>query len=396
MSEANPSPDATGDTGPATTFDATLPLTGVTVVELGQNLAGPFCGQIFASLGADVVKIEKPTGDDCRGWGPPFVNGVSSTFQAFNRNKRSISVDLKSPEKREWLAQFIGSRDIFIHNMRPGALEPMGLDAATLVQRFPRLIHGSISGFGAKGPLKDRPGYDSIVQAVAGVFSVNGDPEGPPSRVGLSVLDLGTGLWLGLSILAALRRRDLTGQGAEISASLFETAVNWLAVFIGVASVTGKQPARDRAGAPMIATYQCFTTSDGEILIAAANDSLFRKLCQVIGRSEWMCDERFATNALRLDHKEYLTSELANIVRTRSTLEWDAAFSDAGVPVAAVNTIAQMIAHPHTAALDILEGIPDSPLLVPRLPVSFNRARPTLRGLSPALGAHNADLLPHT
>lgn len=392
MSETNASSDAIADLGQAG-FAASLPLTGVTVVELGQNLAGPFCGQIFASLGADVVKIEKPTGDDSRGWGPPFVHGTSSVFQAFNRNKRSISINLNDPEKREWLAQFIGSRDIFIHNMRPGALEPMGLDGPTLVKRFPRLVHGSISGFGANGPLKDRPGYDSIVQAVAGIFSINGDPNGPPARVGLSVLDLGTGLWLGLSTLAALRRRDLTGQGSEISASLYETAVNWLAVFIGVASCTGKQPPRDRAGSPTIATYECYPTQDGEILIAAANDNLFRKMCHAIGRGEWATDERFATNALRLNHKQYLTSELGAILRTNAAAEWDAVFSAAGVPVARINTIAQMIAHPQTAALDILESIPDSPLLVPRLPVSFNRVRPSLQGLSPALGAHNEEFL---
>jgi len=371
-----------------------LPLRGVTVVEIGQNLAGPFCGEILGTLGADVVKVEKPTGDDCRAWGPPFVHDASVVFQCFNKNKRSITIDLNDAQARAWLVEFIGTRDILIHNMRPGAMKKLGLDDVTLRTAFPRLIYGSISGFGAVGPLKDRPGYDAVVQAVAGVFSVNGDPNGPTSRVGLSVLDLGTGLWIALGCIAALRERELSGQGCLITGSLYETALSWMASYIGVASSTGEQPPRDRAGAPKIATYQCFSTQDGEILIAAANDRLFRKLVPVIGRPEWAEDVRFRTNADRLEHRGYLSSEIARILLTRTTQEWEQDLAAVGFPVAAINDMRQMLEHPHTAAIGMLESVPDSTLKVPRMPISFNNRRPRVRSLSPAMGEHNEAIVP--
>lgn len=371
-----------------------LPLAGVTVVEIGQNLAGPFCGEVLATLGADVVKVEKPGGDDSRAWGPPFVNGTSTVFQAFNKNKRSIVLDLQKPEARAWLTEFIGGRDIVLHNMRPGAMKKLGLDSDTLLAKFPSLIYGGISGFGSVGPLADRPGYDAIVQAVAGVFSINGDPNGPPSRVALSVLDMGTGLWIALGCIAALRRRELTGAGCVITGSLYETALSWLASFIGVTSTTKQQPPRDRAGAPKIATYQCFYTQDGEILLAAANDRLFRKLAPVIGRPEWATDPRFRTNADRLQHRDYLTGEIATIMRTRPTREWEEDLGAVGFPVAAINNIQQMLDHPQTSATGMLEHVPDSDLKIPRMPISFDAVRPPVRSLSPALGAHNAELVP--
>ncbi len=373
---------------------ATLPLAGVTVVEIGQNLAGPFCGEILGTLGADVVKIEKPSGDDCRGWGPPFVGEASVVFHAFNKNKRSITVDLADAPSRQWLIDFIGARDIVIHNMRPGAMKKLGLDDVTLRRRFPRLIYGSISGFGAVGPLKDRPGYDAIVQAVAGVFSVNGDPNGPTSRVGLSVLDMGTGLWIALGCIAALRQRDATGQGCLITGSLYETALSWMASYIGVASSTGTQPPRDRAGAPKIATYQCFSTKDGEILIAAANDRLFRKLVPVLGRPEWASDARFHSNADRLLHRDFLSREIAAILVTRTSREWEDELGAVGFPVAAINDMRQMLEHPQTAAVDMLEAVPDSTLKLPRMPISFDNRRPLVRTLAPGMGEHNRDLVP--
>lgn len=379
--------------GAATQPEAGL-LQGVKVVEIGQNIAGPFCGRILAGLGADVVKIEKPTGDDARAWGPPFVNDAGPAFHTYNLDKRSLTVDLNNPAARDWLIDFIGTRDILIHNLRPGVMEKLGLGADVLCARHPRLIYGGISGFGSAGPLRNNPAFDVIVQAIAGIFSINGDPQGRPSRIGMSVLDMGTGLWVAVGCLAALRSRDLTGKGSVITGSLFETALNTLGSHVGQHSITGQQPRRDRAGAPGIATFECFRTADGEILLAAANDRLFAKLARVVGRPEWIEDPRLRTNADRLKEKDYLCEEVAKVMCTRSTQAWVEEFAAVGFPCAPIHDLAQALNHPQTLALDILETIPGSAMKVPRLPITVNGVRPPVRTHTPRLGSANDEFLP--
>jgi crotonobetainyl-CoA:carnitine CoA-transferase CaiB-like acyl-CoA transferase len=380
---------------PAAPAGTPMPLAGVTVVEIAQNLAGPFCGEILASLGADVVKIERPgQGDDARGWGPPFVLGTSPSFLTLNANKRSVTLDLEDPHAREWLTAFIGERDIVLHNMRPGAMERLGLGSVALQAKYPQLIYGSISGFGNSGPLMDKPGYDAIVQAVAGVFAVNGDPQGRTARVGLSVLDLGSGLWTALGCIAALRRRDMTGRGCTVETSLFETALGWLTIPSASASITGQEPQRDRAGAPSIATYQCFATSDGEVLIAAANDRLFRKLATVLGKTSWLEDPDLRSNAGRLQHKETLSREIADILLKRTSREWEEELGAVGFPVASINGIQAMLRHPQTEAVGMHEPLEGTGMTMTRLPLSFDGERPQLRTRAPGLGEHNEELLP--
>ncbi|MBV1796133.1 CaiB/BaiF CoA-transferase family protein [Siccirubricoccus sp. G192] len=369
-----------------------LPLQGVKVVEIGQNLAGPFAAEILAMLGAEVVKIERPEGDDARGWGPPFHAGIACTFHTMNRNKRSVVLDLKDAEAIAWLHGFIGDRDILVHNMRPGAMESLGLDAASLGAINPRLIYCSLHAFGARGPMRMQPGYEPILQAFSGMFSVNGTADGPPARVGPQVLDLGTGLWAALGCLAALQQRHLTGQGCVVDTSLLETALGWLTVVFAGFNETGQQPPRHRTGNPKLIVFQAFDTADGEVVVAAANDRLFAKLTAVLGHPEWGADPRFRTNADRIAHRDILLPMLEEVMRSRGSEEWSEMLEAAGIPCSPIHDLAAVAAHPQTRALGIMQPMPGYALEGVGLPVSFDGTRPPVTSGAPALGEANAAL----
>jgi len=368
-----------------------LPLTGIKVVEIGQNLAGPYGSEILAMLGAEVVKIERPEGDDARGWGPPFHAGIATSFHAVNRNKRSVVVDLKDPAALAWLKRFIPTRDIFIQNMRPGSLEAFGLGAEAMRAAAPRLIYCSLHAFGATGPLALKPGYEPIVQAFAGMFSVNGTAEAPPARVGMQVLDLGTGVWAALGCLAALQRRHLTGEGCVVDTSLFETGLGWMAQHFAGFNESGRQPPRHRSGNPKLIVFQAFDTADGEIVVAAANDRLFAKFCSVLGHAEWGSDARFRTNADRIAQRDVLVPMLEAAMLTRGSAAWSDALEAAGIPCSPIHDLAAVKAHPQTAALGIMQPMPGYALEGVSLPVSFDGTRPPVRQGAPALGEANAD-----
>ncbi len=367
-----------------------LPLHGVTVVELGQNLAGPYASEILGLLGAQVVKIERPEGDDARGWGPPFHAGTATTFHAINRNKRSIALDLKDRAAVEWLRGFLKDADVFVQNMRPGSLEAMGLGAEAVRALNPRLIYCSLHAFGAAGPLALKPGYEPIVQAFAGMFSVNGSMEAPPARVGMQVLDLGTGVWAALGCLAALQRRHLTGEGATVDTSLFETGLGWMGQHFAGYFETGRQPPRHRSGNPKLIVFQAFDTADGEIVVAAANDRLFAKFAAVLGHPEWGADPRFSTNKDRIAHREILLPLLEAAMLTRGSEDWAAALEAAGVPCSPIHDLAAVAAHPQTEALGMVVAAPDAPKGI-GLPVSFDRERPPVERGAPVLGEANAE-----
>jgi len=297
-----------------------LPLIGIRVLEMGQNIAGPYASEILSSLGAHVVKIERPeTGDDARGWGPPFWQGTATTFQAMNHGKKSIALDVKNPEHIKWLKKYLSEVDVFVQNMRPGLLEELGLGSAEICALNSRLIYCSLSAFGHKGPKKLDPGYEPMIQAFAGLFSVNGDENGPTSRVGMQVLDLGTGIWSALGCIAALFQRQQTGKGCVVDTSLFETAMGWLQVMMAGYQVTKKQPARHRSGNPNVVVFQALPTLDGEVVVAAANDRLFSKLVKALGREDWATDPMFASNALRVKNKSMIIPEMENIFRRETT-----------------------------------------------------------------------------
>ena len=371
------------------------PLNGIKVIEFGQNLAGPYGGEILAALGADVVKVERPEGDDARGWGPPFWQGNALTFLTVNRNKRSITLDLRDARAIAWLKEYLATTDILLHNMRPGAMEDLGLDGPTLLTHYPRLVYCSLSAFGHTGPLRLKPGYEPMVQAFAGIFSVNGSEDSLPTRVGLPILDMGTGLWAALGCVAALLRRVETGRGGLVDASLFETALAWLTVPFASFKATGKVPLRHRSGSRRLVVFQAFASCDGEVIIAAANDRLFQKLCQALGRPDWAADERFKSNAQRAANKEILIPEIAAIIRTHKSDHWVRLFEKVGVPCAPVQDLRDVADEPQTAALGMIEPVENSDLGFIGLPLSFDGVRPPLRRKAPGLGEHNGELFGH-
>jgi crotonobetainyl-CoA:carnitine CoA-transferase CaiB-like acyl-CoA transferase len=370
-----------------------LPLAGIKVVEIAQSLAGPYAGEILATLGADVLKIERPEGgDEARGWGPPFVNGASTLFQTVNRNKRGITLDLKDPSAIAWLKDHLVNADVLVQNLRPGTMDALGLDAATLRAINPRLVYCSLWAYGHKGPLQHHPGYEPMMQAFSGIFSVNGGPEGQGSRVGLSVLDMGTGLWTALGCIAALLRRETTGEGGVVDTSLFETALAWLNVHLTSFQVTGKQPERHRSGSSRLVIFQAFDTSDGEVVVAAANDRLFAKLARELGQPQWATDPRYASNAKRVEHRAELVGLVAAIMRRAPSDEWIERLEAIGVPCAPINDLAQVSEQPQTEAIGIFQQLPGLDLKVIGLPISIDGLRPPMRHRAPLLGEHNVEL----
>jgi crotonobetainyl-CoA:carnitine CoA-transferase CaiB-like acyl-CoA transferase len=372
----------------------TLPLDGITVIEFGQNLAGPFCAEILGHLGADVIKVERPgAGDDARGWGPPFGHGTSAAFHSMNLNKRSIAVDLRSAAEVARLRRLIGAADVLVQNMRPGAMEDLGLGAASLRAEFPSLVYCSLWAFGRTGPRRMQPGYEPMVQAFSSLMFLSGDEGDPPTRMGTSVLDFGTGMWAAMGVLAALEQRHRTGAGCVVDTSLFETALGWLTGHFASFRLSGELPARHRTGSRRLVIFQGFETRDGPIIVAAGNDRLFAKLAEVLGHPEWASDPRFATNPERVRHRDTLVPMIEKIMLTRTKGEWIDLLEPVGVPCAPANTLDEMLADPQTEAIGMIQKAPEHGLELMGLPISFDGVRPPLRRRAPAVGEHTDEVL---
>jgi crotonobetainyl-CoA:carnitine CoA-transferase CaiB-like acyl-CoA transferase len=370
-----------------------LPLDGVTVIELGHSVAAPYAGEILGDLGADVVKIEKADGDDARRWAPPYWGEMSSTFQSLNRNKRSAIVNLRDPTECESLRQLIVEwGDVVIQNLRPGSAEEFGLDANTLRNLKPDLIYCTIGAFGAKGPLKDRPGYDPLMQAFAGMMSVTGEPDQRPVRVGTSIIDMAAGMWSVIGVIAALLQRHSGGSGATIDTSLYETALAWMCYHAANFQASGELPKRQGSGVAMIVPYRGYATKNGFIVIAAGNDKLFASLAKVLKHPEWPADPRFLTNPDRVKNQSVLYGWIEELVREKTSEEWQALLDAAEVPNAPMQTIEQVLAHPQTKALDMMQESPDDRITLLGLPLSFNGVRPAFRKAPPELGAHTSEV----
>jgi crotonobetainyl-CoA:carnitine CoA-transferase CaiB-like acyl-CoA transferase len=370
---------------------SSAPLAGHVVIELGHSVAAPFAGQILADLGADVIKIEKPAGDDARHWGPPFVDGAAATFQALNRAKHSLVLDLRQPAAFAQLKTLIDERaDVVLQNMRPGQVQSLGLDAATLRANKPALVYCNLGAFGSVGPLADRPGYDPLMQAFSGIMSVVGEPGGKPVRVGPSIVDLGSGLWAALGIVALLMRRRATGVGGVVDVSLFETAAAWMTMYCAQYLADGRLPGKNGSGQTGIVPYRAYRTLDGDLVVAAGNNELFRRLCQVLRHPEWAGDPRFLDNPARVANAGALYALLEPCFATKSNGEWGALFDEAGVPCAPVQDVAGMLNHPQTRALGILQPVPGSSIPLIGLPMRLDGARPLPRGGAPKLGEMNA------
>ncbi len=366
---------------------ASSPLAGIVVVELGHSVAAPFAGQILGDLGAEVIKIEKPAGDDARQWGPPFVDGAAATFQALNRNKASWVLDLRDPAQRQHLQALIDQRaDVVLQNMRPGQVEQLGLGAELQRARKPSLVYCNLGAFGSVGPLADRPGYDPLMQAFGGIMSVVGEPGGNPVRVGPSIIDMGTGMWAALGIVSALMRRRASGEGAVVDVSLFETAATWMTMYAAQYQAGGVLPGKNGSGQTGIVPYRAYRTADGDLVVAAGNNGLFRTLCGVLGQPGWAEDPRFIDNPARVQNAAALYALLEPAFAARSNADWIARLDAAGVPCAPVQDVAQMLAHPQTAALGLLQPVPGSSIPMLGLPLRFNGERALPRSASPSLG----------
>ena len=376
---------------------ALLPLSGVRVVDVTTSIAGPYCAEILASLGADVVKVERPdTGDDGREWGPPFWNGEGAMFLSVNAGKRSLAVSLRDERGLDVVHRLADRADVFVQSLRPRLAEELGLGADALRARSPRLVYCSLGAYGRVGPLAGEPGYDALMQAAGGLISITGEPGRPGVRVGSSLIDMGTGMWSALGIVAALLERERTGSGAVVDASLYETALAYVGYHLVGYLADGTVPSGQGTVFPMVAPYQVFSTADGELMIAAGNDRLYAALCGVVGMPELVSDPRFRTNPERVANREELVSILSARLATHTTHDWYEALRAAGVPAAPVASIADVVSAEQTAALGILQPLPhpDIPdLQLPALPLSFDGERARHRTAPPAVGEHTEEIL---
>jgi crotonobetainyl-CoA:carnitine CoA-transferase CaiB-like acyl-CoA transferase len=369
------------------------PLKGITVFEIGQSVAAPFAGLIFSDLGAEVLKVENPkTGDHARGWGPPFWQGAAAAFHTLNRGKKDVAVDFADPASvAELRAAIVARADVVIQNMRSGVVERYGLGSESLRKDRPDLIYCNLSAFGETGPLAQKPGYDPLMQAFAGLMSVTGEGSGrTPVRAGISLVDMGAGMWSTIGILASLIERIRTKRGAVVSTSLYETALTWMSIPMAGYQASRNVPRAYGSGVAEIVPYQCFMTRDGWLMIAAGNDGLFRKLCNVVGHPEWAEDDRFRRNGDRVANRDILIQMLEQAFRDEKLDSLMARLDAVGIPNAPLQNVDSVAAHPQTAALEIIRSGPDGSLPVVGLPISFNGERPAFEWPTPALGQHTS------
>ena len=364
------------------------------VVELGSSVAAPYAAQILSELGARVIKIEKPGGDDARRWGPPFWEGASAFFQALNRNKNSVVCDLRNPEQKAALLNFIVDHaDIVLQNLRPGHVEDLGLDGPTLLALKPALIYCNLGAFGQEGPLRSRPGYDPLMQAFGGIMSTTGEVGRPSVRVGASIVDMGTGMWSVIGILTALLNKKDTGLGQCIDVSLYETSTQWVSLLAAQYLASGELSPKQGSGAPGIVPYKAYQVLDGELVIAAGSDDLFKSLSEALGHAEWARDERFLTNPDRVQHSAVLYAMIEAVLIEKTSAHWQEVLQEKGVPCAPIQNLAQMLSHPQTQALGLVQDVPGTGMRFLGLPLSFNGERPSSYAPPPQLGEHTKDWL---
>lgn len=339
------------------------PLEGVRVVDLTRILAGPYCTQALADAGADVVKIEEPgKGDDTRGWGPPFVRGESVYYLAVNRGKRGVTLNLKHPQGRQLLWRLLASADVLVENFRPGALDRLGFSWQEVSLRHPRIVYASISGYGADGPWGGRPGYDAVLQGEGGLMSLTGAADGPPFKVGASLVDVLAGMTAFQGILLALLRRERTGAGAHVDVSLLESLLPTLTYQASGYLLAGQQPGRLGNRHPNLAPYEAFEAADGHVIVGVGSESLWRSFCGVIGVPELASDPRFATNAQRVTNYAALRASLAPLLHARPVDQWLSTFEAAGIPCGRVRSVPEALEGPQVAARGLLLEI-DHPTL---------------------------------
>jgi crotonobetainyl-CoA:carnitine CoA-transferase CaiB-like acyl-CoA transferase len=376
------------------------PLNGIRVIDLTRVLSGPFCTMTLADLGAEVIKIEPPGGDDTRQWGPPFANGESTYYLSTNRSKKSIVLDLKTDVGKQVLWDLIGTADIVTENFRPGTLAKLGFGWQAIHQRYPSVILVSISGYGQTGPLTSRPGYDLIAQGEGGLMSVTGEEGHPPVKVGFSIADIGAGMWATIGALAALRAREQTGMGDHIDVSLLETVVSWQTYHAEAYLVAGEVPRALGSAHPTIAPYQTFEASDGYFNLAVGNDALWNRLCDVLDsvgeEDRWYREPSYARNTDRVHVREALAQALNTIFRKRRRSEWLQMLTEAGIPAGSVNTVAETFENPQLEARGLLQYV-EHPTIgrIPtvKVPIMFTNAETAPPTAPPLLGADTRPIL---
>ena len=371
-------------------------LTGIKVLDLSRVLAGPYCTMVLGDLGADVIKVEPPEGDETRGWGPPFAGGESAYYLCVNRNKRGIVINLKTDEGKKIMRDLALRSDVLVENFRPGTLNKFGLDYETLHELNPKLIYCSITGFGQTGSMKDKPGYDFMIQALGGLMSITGEPEGEPMKTGVAVVDLFAGQNAIIAILAALQARTLTGRGQQLDISLFDSQLGWLANVASNYLISGKLPKRHGNAHANIVPYQSFQASDGWFAIAVGNDKQFARLCEMLGKPEIAMDEKFSTNSGRVQNRTEIIPLLASIFKNASVSEWLTKLDEAEIPCGPIQNFEQVFSMPTVEEREMLVKMEHptigelplvgSPLKMSDTPVAY-RLHP------PLMGEHTEDVL---
>lgn len=372
-------------------------LSDVLVLDLSRVLAGPYCTMTLADLGATVIKVERPgSGDETRQWGPPWAGGESAYYLSANRNKKSITVNLKSDRGREIIRDLARQADVLVENFRVSTMEQWGLGYEALRERNPGLIYCAITGYGQDGPYRERPGYDFVIQALAGIMSVTGPVDGPPTKVGVAIVDITAALFACVSILAALHERDRSGKGQYIDIALLDSQVAWLANVAANYLVSGRRPARYGNAHPNIVPYELFPTDDGWIAVGIGNDHQWLRLCETAGWEDLASDERFATNPDRVEHRDLLVPLLQDRFEARSAAAWYREFVEAGIPCAPVQAVDEVFSDPQVLARDLLVELAHPTAGTVKLagsPLNLSRTPVRMEGAPPLLGEHTEEIL---
>ncbi len=373
------------------------PLDGVLVCDLTRVLSGPYCTQMLADLGAQVIKVERPgTGDDTRAWGPPFVGGTAAYFMSANRNKQSIAVDLKHPDGLAAVRRLALRADVLVENFRPGTADELGLGYAALSAENPGLIYASISGFGQTGPYRERAGYDAIAQGMGGMMAITGEPDGAPVRAGVAIADIGAGMFAAFGIASALVERARSGRGQQVDCALVDAQVAWMTYAAANFFATGETPRRYGSAHPSIVPYQAVAVGDGFIMLAVGNDAIWRRFCAAIGEPELAANVAYATNPDRVAHREELLAHLDRRLRQRGMAQWLEAFERAGVPAGPIYTMPQVVADPQVQAREMVVALPHpeaGQVRVTGNPVKLSRTPGAVRSAPPLLGQHTDEVL---
>jgi crotonobetainyl-CoA:carnitine CoA-transferase CaiB-like acyl-CoA transferase len=371
-----------------------MPMRGIKVVEACSNIAGPVTGTIFGDMGAEVIKIEKPNGgDDARGWSPPALHGMGARFQAINRNKLSVTLELKNSHDRDELKRLVAAADVFVHNMRPGVAESLGLSGPEALALNPRLIYCAIGAYGSKGPWRSWSAYDGLAQALSSQMFGNGEPDGQPLLVADALVDKGAGMWAAIAILAALHDRTRTGIGSIVETSLLEAALFWRDGAFAQYVASGRSPRRPGNGSAQVVPYGVFQTADRPIMLGLAGDGLFAAFARLIGRAEWVNDERFAKNSARVASRGALETLIEEALSTRGRDEWVELLGSNGIPCAPILDPEEAFHHPQVQALGILQSPADLEMPLVTAPWSINGERPPVRRRAPLLGEDNEAVL---